>query len=227
MNPDVLYEDNHLLVVVKPRNMPIMADDSGDPDLQSGLKAWLKEKYDKPGNVFLGIVHRLDRPVGGVMVLAKTSKAASRLSAQIRDQETGKVYRAIVHGVLENTSGRLRDFLLKDDQTRNVSRVSQNTPGAKEALLDYEVVAHQPGMSMLRIRLQTGRPHQIRVQLAGLGHPIVGDARYGNNTEPGTSIALWCSIMEIDHPVTGARMRFVCDPPVIWPWSVFGTIRER
>ncbi len=227
MNPDVLYEDNHLLVVVKPRNMPIMADESGDPDLQEALKAWLKEKYDKPGNVFLGIVHRLDRPVGGVMVFAKTSKAASRLSAQIRDQETGKIYRAVVHGVPAQPSDRLRDFLLKDDRTRNVSRVSQNTPGAKEALLDYEVLAHQNGMSMMRVKLQTGRPHQIRVQLAGIGHPIVGDARYGNNTEPGTGIALWCSVMEIDHPVTGKRMRFVADPPAIWPWTAFGMIRER
>ncbi len=227
MNPDVLYEDNHLLVVVKPKNMPIMADDSGDLDLQTALKAWLKEKYDKPGNVFLGIVHRLDRPVGGVMVFAKTSKAASRLSAQIRDQETGKSYRVIVHGIPENMNGRLRHFLLKNTETRNVSVVSQNTPGAKEALMDYQMLDHKERMSMLRVQLQTGRPHQIRVQLAKIGHPIVGDARYGNNTEPGTGIALWCSAMEVVHPTTEKRMRFVCEPPECWPWTVFPKIRER
>jgi len=227
MNPDILFEDNHLLVVVKPRNMPIMADDSKDMDLQTAIKAWLKEKYDKPGNVYLGIVHRLDRPVGGVTVFAKTSKAASRLSEQIRDQETGKVYRTVVHGIPSNTKDRLRHFLKKDSETRNVRCVSQNANGAKEALLDYVVLAHESHMSMLRVQLQTGRPHQIRVQMAEIGHPIVGDARYGQNTEPGTSIALWCTSMEISHPVTGERMRFVCDPPDIWPWNVFPKIREK
>ncbi len=221
LEPDVIYEDNHLLVVIKPRNMPVMADGSGDADLQEGLKAWLKEKYGKPGNVFLGIVHRLDRPVGGVMVFAKTSKAASRLSAQIRDRETGKEYLAVVHGVPASPEGRLRDFLLKDEATRTVRVVRSDVPGAKEALLSYRARAHANGLSLLTVRLETGRPHQIRVQLAHLGHPIVGDMRYGKGDETGIGIALWCAVMEVDHPTTGKRMRFEADPPAIWPWKAF------
>jgi 23S rRNA pseudouridine1911/1915/1917 synthase len=226
MNPHVLYQDNHLLVVVKPPDIPVMADSSGDADLLTLLKAWRKACEAKPGNVFLGLVHRLDRPVGGVMVFAKTSKAASRLSAQIRDRETGKTYLAVVTGDPTPAAARLCDYLVKEEQTRQVRVVPAGTKDAREAILDYQVIGRQDGMALVEVRLLTGRPHQIRVQLASRGMPIVGDRRYGadpmNGDLPGSGeMALWCEAMEVNHPVSGQRQRFCASPPGTWPWSVF------
>lgn len=239
MIPEIVYEDNHLLVVVKPPNLPVMADSSGDPDFQSLLKAFLKERDAKPGNVFLGLVHRLDRPVGGVMVFAKTSKAASRLSAQIRERTTGKEYLAVVRGEPVPAEARLQDYLLKDERTRNVRVVDASVSGARQAVLHYRVLKAQPPLSLLWVRIETGRAHQIRVQLASRGTPIVGDQRYGGNSserdaslkplrgqlsgmaDEGVDIALWCMVMEVDHPTLGHRMRFSAMPPVCQPWERF------
>ena len=239
MIPEILHEDNHLLVVVKPPDVPVMADSSGDPDMLTLLKDFLKKRDGKPGNVFLGLVHRLDRPVGGVMVFAKTSKAASRLSAQIRERETGKEYLAVVLGTPAREEARLCDHLLKDERTRRVSIVEASAPGAREAILHYHVVESRNGCSLLRVRILTGRAHQIRVQLAAIGTPIVGDRRYGspspeefrsNPSDPAApalsgihsgSIGLWCVTMEVNHPTGGQRMQFVCDPPDAPPWNLF------
>lgn len=223
MNPEILFEDNHLLVAVKPKNVPVMSDESGDMDFQQSLKQWLKEKYNKPGEAWLGIVHRLDRPVGGVMVFAKTSKAAARLSAQFRERSVQKQYLAVVRGVPEKLNGKLRDFLVKDELTRRVFITKADEPRALEALLSYRVEESREDMSLLSITLETGRPHQIRVQLANMGHPVVGDAKYGNINEAKIGIALWCLAMEVEHPTKGERLRFSCSPPEIWPWSLFRT----
>lgn len=241
MIPEILHEDNHLLVVVKPPDVPVMADSSGDPDMLTMLKEFLKRRDEKPGNVFLGLVHRLDRPVGGVMVFAKTSKSASRLSAQIRERETGKEYLAVVHGIPAMVEARLCDHLLKDERTRRVSIVDASVPGSREAILTYHVEETREGCSLLRVRIITGRSHQIRVQLAALGTPIVGDRRYGDDSHDlprenpsekrsrvlsgvhSGNIGLWCVSMEVNHPTGGQRMQFVCAPPDAPPWNRFSS----
>jgi 23S rRNA pseudouridine1911/1915/1917 synthase len=163
--PEIIYEDNHLLVVVKPENLPVQADQSGDPDLLTLLKADLKLRYQKPGNVFVGMVHRLDRPVGGVMVFAKTSKAAARLSEQIRVHEFQK---------------------------------------------------------LVKVNLLTGRSHQIRAQLAALGHPLYGDQKYGAGVNrPGEQIALWATYLAFKHPTKMEQLEFVSQPPAQYPWNRF------
>ncbi len=161
--------------------MPTQEDESKDPDLLSVLKDGIKIRFGKPGNVFLGLVHRLDRPVGGVMVFAKTSKAASRLSDAVRTRSFNKTYTAVVRGKLQGSRGRLTDCLLKkNEKTNTVTVVDKAHPGAKEAVLDYEVLAESDGLSLVRIHLHTGRPHQIRVQLAHQGCPLYGDQKYGH-----------------------------------------------
>lgn len=162
----ILYEDNHLLVVVKPVNMAVQADDSRDPDLLTLLKQDLKERYQKPGNVYLGLVHRLDRPVGGVMVFAKTSKAASRLSDQVRTRGLKKTYQAVLCGRPQAASATLKDWLIKNEKTNTVRTAAPNTPKAKEAILSYQIQGEKEGLTLAEIQLETGRPHQIRVQFA-------------------------------------------------------------
>lgn len=215
----VLYEDNHVIVVVKPPNVPTQEDDSRDPDLLTLIKADLKHRHGKPGNVFLGLVHRLDRPVGGVMVFAKTSKAASRLSDAVRTRAIGKQYRAVVHGKPASASGTLRHHLLKDTRTNMVTVVKANLPGAKEAILDYRVLSSQEGLSLVEVELHTGRPHQIRVQFATIGCPLVGDQRYaGPLAIPGQQIALWSTSLSFEHPVSKELLRFHSEPPAAYPW---------
>ena len=222
MEINVLYEDNHLLAVVKPPEIPVQADDSRTPDFLSLLKDYIKEKYQKPGNVYLGLVHRLDRNAGGVMVFARTSKAASRLSSQIREHETKKTYLAVVNGNPEKQRNRLTNYLLKDEKTNIVSVVDPCTPGAKEAILDYEVIDHKDDLSLVRVNLLTGRSHQIRVQMATIGNPLYGDVKYRNLGEKNeNNLALWSYQMEIDHPVTKERMRFTSNPPDYYPWNLF------
>ncbi|MGB3994335.1 MAG: RluA family pseudouridine synthase [Limnochordia bacterium] len=216
----VIYEDNHLLVVVKPPNLLSQADRTGDPDLLSLMKEYVREKYRKPGNVYLGLVHRLDRPVGGVMGLARTSTAAGRLSAQIREGRLERGYLAVVHGYLEKLEGTLRGYLLKDRQKNLVKLVEPGRKGAQEALLHYRVVHMKGGRTLVRVKLETGRSHQIRVQLAALGHPLVGDQRYGPPS-PGQQIALWAEELSFTHPTTGARLEFRERPPQAKPWSDF------
>ncbi|NHN30880.1 RluA family pseudouridine synthase [Paenibacillus agricola] len=218
----ILYEDNHVIVVVKPVNVPTQEDDSHDPDLLTLIKQDLKIRYEKPGAVYLGLVHRLDRPVGGVMVFAKTSKAASRLSDSVRTRTIRKTYTAVIHGVPKQAQASLRHYLLKDTSTNMVSVVSAQTAGAKEAILDYEVLAHREGVSLVSVELHTGRPHQIRVQFAAIGCPLVGDQRYGAHmTKPGQQIALWSTTLGFDHPTTKEALSFSSAPPVEYPWRLF------
>lgn len=210
----ILYEDNHILVVVKPVNVPVQRDETGDSDLLSELKAYVKVKYNKPGEVFLGLVHRLDRPVGGVMVFARTSKAASRLAPQFADKNAAgaeKRYAAVVEGRAP-ARGRLRDFLLKDEAERRSSVVPEGTEGAKEARLGFRRVTEKDGLSLVDVELYTGRHHQIRVQLSSAGNPIRGDQKYNPNAVPGQQIALFAYSLAFEHPTTHERMTFTAVP---------------
>ena len=205
--PHILYEDNHLLVVEKPENLPVQADASGDADLLSLCKAYIKETYHKPGDAYLGLVHRLDRPVGGVMVFAKTSKAAGRLTSQFKDRTAHKRYVAIVDGNAP-ASSECVDWLYKDERTNTTCVVPEGTDGAKKAILRYRTLARQNGTSILDVELLTGRPHQIRVQLSSRGLPILGDMRYNPNAKPGTQIRLWAYTLTVKHPTLGEPMTF-------------------
>lgn len=220
--PHILYEDNHLLVVEKPANLLSQGDETGDPDLLTLLKEDLKERYQKPGNVYLGLVHRLDRPVGGVMVFAKTSKAAARLSEQVRQHLFKKTYLAVVYGKPEPSAAVLKHFLVKDQASNTVKVVKGPTFEAKEAILNYIVVAEKERLSLVRIHLQTGRSHQIRVQMAAIGHPLFGDQKYGaDRAEPGQPIALWAMEVEFFHPITKEIVKFRLPPPTQYPWNYF------
>lgn len=224
MKLNILYEDNHLLIVEKPRNMPVQEDASKDLDLLNAAKAYLVEEYNKPGEAFLGLVHRLDRPVGGVVLFGKTSKGASRISNEIRLNRFDRKYLAIVRGVPQKTSKKLTDFLLKDTQTNISSVVHPSTKGAKKSILHYEVLASNPeeNLSLVSIELETGRSHQIRVQLSHLGHPIYGDQKYGQDVNtPGQQIALWASELDVKHPTKDERVHVKCQPPREYPWNIF------
>ena len=212
---NIIYEDNHLLVVEKPVNIPVQEDESGDADLLSMLKDYLKEKYNKPGNVYLGLVHRLDRPVGGVMVFAKTSKAASRLSEQVRNHTFKKKYYAIVQGYAPG--GKLIDKLLKDSK-RNITIVSNE---GKESILNYSLIEYKNDLSLVDIDLETGRSHQIRVQFSSRNLPLYGDQKYNKNSKPGQQIALFAYHLSFIHPVTKETMEFKLDIPNIKPWDLF------
>ena len=213
---NVIYEDNHLLVVGKKPNIPVQADDSKDEDLLTILKKYIKEKYNKPGNVYLGLVHRLDRPVGGVMVFAKTSKAASRLSEQVRTHKFEKIYHAVVEGKLNKKSDILKDRLLKDSKT-NITRVDKN---GKEAILEYELVAFKNNLSLVKIDLKTGRSHQIRVQFSSRGYPLYGDQKYNKKAKK-AQIALYATTLSFNHPISGEKLTFNCDLPNIYPFNLF------
>ena len=202
----ILYEDNHIIVVVKDYNIPVQEDSSKDIDLLTMIKSYLKEKYNKPGNVYLGLVHRLDRPVGGVMVFAKTSKAASRLSNEIREKRIEKRYIALVHNKTKEYEV-LYDKLLKDEKT-NTSYVSDL---GKESILEYNLIKYKDDMSLLDINLLTGRHHQIRVQLSHHGYPIYGDQKYGIDKE-GIQIHLWAYKLKFKHPVKDETMEFIYYP---------------
>ena len=215
----VLYEDNHLLAVVKPPNLPVQADSSGDDDLLSIMKGYIGNKYQKPGNVYLGLVHRLDRPVGGVMALARTSKAAARLSAAFAAHEQDKRYLAVLQGTMPGEL-TLEDALLKDGRTGMVRVVAPETPGAKAARLRTRPLSLRQGMTLAEVTLYTGRAHQIRVQHAHAGYPLWGDARYGGG-RPGQQIALWAASLALEHPTRRERMRFSAPPPADGAWRTF------
>lgn len=210
----ILYEDNHIIVVVKPVNVPVQADESGDGDLLSQVKAYIKEKYNKPGEVYCGLVHRLDRPVGGVTVFARTSKAASRLMPQFaeKNRSGAKKRYAAVTSEPAPKAGSLEGWILRNDADHSSSLVPEGTDGAKRAKLDYRRVAEKDGLSLLDIELYTGRHHQIRVQLAGAGMPIWGDQRYNPAAVPGQQIALFAYSLSIEHPVLHERMTFTALP---------------
>lgn len=202
----VLYEDNHIIVVVKKCNIPVCEDSSKDKDLLTMIKEYLKEKYNKPGNVYLGMVHRLDRPVGGVMVFAKTSKAASRLSEQIRTNTVKKHYIALTHNKAK-CCDTLVDYLEKDCKT-NTSYISKT---GKQAVLNYKLLNYKNNMSLVDISLKTGRHHQIRLQLSNAGLPIYGDQRYGIDND-GIQIHLWCYKLEFKHPTKDEVLEFTYYP---------------
>ncbi|NLZ93709.1 MAG: RNA pseudouridine synthase [Firmicutes bacterium] len=223
-----LFEDNHLLVVEKPVNMLSQGDITGDPDLLNFLKQKLKEKYQKPGNVYLGLVHRLDRPTGGVMVLAKTSKAAARLTAQIRNNVFDRYYLAIVHGKLVQKQATLLHYLSKNKQTNMVTAAKHQSMGAKEAKLTYQVLETNNHFSLVKVKLYTGRAHQIRTQFAAIGHPLVGDQRYGQNVNrPGQQLALWAHAISFEHPTLKRRMTFTSYPSQVYPWVQFNNILKK
>lgn len=220
MQIPILFEDNHILVVEKPINVPVQEDQTGDPDLLTLLKEDLKIRYAKPGNVYLGLVHRLDRPVGGVMVFAKTSKAASRLSDAIRRQAFDKKYLAVVRGIPSKDQDRLEHYLLKDHRKNQVYSVSADQKQAKKAVLEYKVVGKAEGLSLLSIQLHTGRPHQIRVQLSTIGHPLYGDQKYGYKiNRPGQQIALWAQSLQFEHPTKKELVKIESKPPNAFPWN--------
>ena len=209
----VLYEDNHIIVVEKPVNIPSQEDKTGDLDMLTMIKEYLKKKYNKPGEAYLGLVHRLDRPTGGVMVFAKTSKAASRLSEQIRNNEIHKKYLAIVDGKMEKEKGHFEDYLYKNEKT-NTSRIAKpNEKNAKLASLDYEVIKYNKeiNMSVVKVDLQTGRHHQIRVQFASRGHSLSGDQKYGTRGR-GKQLALWAYSLSFTHPTTKEPLTFELEP---------------
>ena len=220
----VLYEDKHIIVVNKPQNLPSQADASGDADLLTILKQYIKERDGKPGNVYLALLHRLDRVTGGVMVFAKNDKSAARLSEAIRNDEVTKKYLTVVLGKPKRPEGKLVNFLKKNASTNVVYVSSEATPGVKRAELDYRLLASAGGVvSLLEIGLVTGRSHQIRVQMAAQGLPVYGDVKYGGDRlAKGHNIALWAFYLEFVHPVTGDTMRFVSYPPEDKePWAKF------
>jgi 23S rRNA pseudouridine1911/1915/1917 synthase len=219
---EILYEDNHLLGIVKPVNIPVQEDATGDADLLSILKEDVKQRYNKPGNVYMGLVHRLDRPVGGAMIFAKTSKSASRLSESVRSRSFRKVYLTVVHGKLPSAQGRLVDTLLKDAKSNTVTVVRKGTPGGKEAILDYTVLGTSEGYSLLKVDLLTGRSHQIRVQFSSIGCPLFGDQKYGASVNrPGQQIALWSALVGFPHPVTKEEVELISLPPQTHPWNLW------
>lgn len=221
----ILYEDNHIIVVEKPPNIPSQGDKTEDEDMLTMIKHYLKEKYNKPGNVYLGLIHRLDRPVGGVMVFAKTSKAAGRLSEQVRNKTFQKEYLVIVDGKLEKDKGTLENYLLKNERNNISKVVKENTKNAKYAKLDYEVLKYNEeiDLSVLKVLLYTGRHHQIRVQLANIGHSICGDQKYGTRGR-GKQIGLWAYQLTIEHPISKEKMKFTSIPEKIGSWIILEDI---
>lgn len=221
----VLYEDNHLLVVLKPQNIPSQADSSGDKDLLTELKEYLVKKYDKKGDAYLGLVHRLDRPTGGIMVFAKTSKAAARLCEQIKsdDGDFEKSYLAVTSGKPTRT-GRIEHYLVKDLKANTVVVAPSTLEGAKKAVSEIAIKDDRDGIALVELKLLTGRSHQARVQLKALGSPIVGDFRYaGDKLIKSPHLALWAYKLVFLHPVTGDKMKFIALPPQEFPWTEFDT----
>ena len=220
----VLYEDNQIIVVEKEPNIPSQQDKTEDLDMLTLVKQYIKEKYNKPGEVYLGLVHRLDRPVGGVMVFARTSKAASRLSEQVRNKTFKKKYLAVVDGKFDNIVGTLEDYLYKDERNNISKVVDKNKKNAKYAKLDYEVLDYDEkrDLSLVKINLHTGRHHQIRVQFANFNHSLYGDQKYGKRGKQ-KQIRLWAYELEFEHPVKKEKMTFKSIPD----WSMCKYIAQE
>jgi 23S rRNA pseudouridine1911/1915/1917 synthase len=221
---DVLYEDNHLLAVYKPAMLPTMGVAEDRPSLLGTAKEYIRAKYSKPGNVFLGIVSRLDAPVTGVVLLARTSKAAARLAKQFRERDVEKIYWAIVEGSIEPCEGRLVDYLRKDERHRRVHAGAAAAPGAQLAELHYRTLGSLPdeprlrerSASLLEVRPLTGRKHQIRVQLSHAGFPILGDRKYGSTRSFPLGIALHAWRLVVAHPVSKMQIELEAPLPRAW-----------
>ena len=219
MDLKILYEDNHIIVVIKPVGVPVQADKTGDIDMLTIIKGYLKEKYNKPGQVYLGLLHRLDRMVGGVMVFAKTSKAASRISEYIRQKNVKKRYLAIVNGVLPVSGDKIKleNYLYKNERTNMSFVVDSSKKGSKEAVLEYSVLKNIKykgrDYSLVDIDLHTGRHHQIRVQFANISHSLYGDVKYGQKiNKVGQNLALWSYYLSFFHPTQDKYMEFEFKP---------------
>ena len=227
---NIVFEDNHIIVVLKPHNVPSQADESGDKDMLTLVKEYIKVKYNKPGNVYVGLVHRLDRPTGGLMVFAKTSKAASRLSAQLQDGRFSKTYLTVLENVPTDRRKKQVNYLKKDEKNNIVKIVPMGEEGAKKAELIYNVLDVQNGLSLTEIELLTGRSHQIRVQMSSLRTPVYGDIKYGakqgvvraeNGNSMTNNLALWAYKLTFEHPTTKKSMTFKSYPENVAPWTEF------
>ena len=222
--PIIIYEDNHIIVVLKEQNIPCCEDESKDLDLLNIIKNYIKVRDEKPGNVYIGLVHRLDRPTGGVMVFAKTSKAAARLSEQMKNGDFQKIYYAVLCGILPKKKQTLTNYLKKNPINNMVYVCGQTVQGAKFAELEYNVIEEKAGLSLTEIKLHTGRTHQIRVQTSSLGYPVYGDMRYGGENAVKGNLALWATSLSFTHPVTKERLTFKVEPPKTnSPWKIFDT----
>ena len=220
----VLHEDNHVIVVLKPQNVPCCEDETKDTDLLTVVKEHIKIKENKPGNVYAGLVHRLDRVTGGVMVFAKSSKAASRLSQQMREGDFEKKYSAVVVGTPHEDRAILRHYVKKNPVNNMVYVCGKTVEGAKFAELEYEVVEEKAGLTLAEIKLHTGRTHQIRVQMAAQSHPVYGDMRYGGENAVKGNLALYATTLSFTHPVSKERYTFKVEPPKDKnPWKLFNT----
>ncbi len=218
----VLYEDNQIVVVIKPQNVPTMPDESKDEDMLSKVKAYIKEKYNKPGEAFIGLVHRLDRPTGGIMVFARNSKSAKRLSEQFASHDVEKVYYAITNGVVKIKNQKLLNYLKKDEKENIVKIVPMSEQGAKKAELVYDYLEDNGNQSLLQVRILTGRSHQIRLQLSNIGYPLVGDVKYGKAKGSTSRLGLWAGKLSFTHPTTKEKMVFMACPDMEKePWKNF------
>ena len=218
----ILYEDNHIIVVLKPQMVPCCPDESGDSNLFECVKEYIRVTYSKQGNVFLGLVHRLDRPTGGVMVFAKTSKAAARLSEKMKNGGFEKKYYAVLCGVPSKKKALLENYLRKNSVNNMVYVCTQTEEGAKFASLEYEIKEERAGLSLAEITLHTGRTHQIRVQTSSINCPVYGDMRYGGEKAVKGKLALWAYSLRFTHPTTGESLKFIIEPPKEdTPWKLF------
>ena len=220
----ILHEDNHIIVVLKPQNIPSCEDESKDKDMLTIIKEYIKVTYNKQGNVYLGLVHRLDRPTGGVMVFAKSSKAAARLSEQIKNGDFDKRYFAVLMGEPKEEKATLTHYMKKNTVNNMVYVCPPTVSGAKFAELEYSVLEQHSGLSLVDVRLHTGRSHQIRVQMNAMGTPLYGDMRYGGEKAKKGHLALWAYYLSFTHPVSKERLVFRVQPPKdITPWQIFDT----
>lgn len=221
-NLTVLYEDNQIVVVIKPQNVPTQADESGDLDLLSMVKAYVKEKFNKEGEAFVGLIHRLDRPTGGVMVFARNSKSAKRLSEQFATHSVEKIYYAVTNDVVKTKMEKLTNYLKKDEKENLVKVCPMSEKGAKKAELVYTVLEDNGENSLLEVKILTGRSHQIRVQLANAGHSLVGDVKYGKAHGKTSALGLWAGRLSFEHPTTKEHMVFLaCPNEKVSPWNKF------